>query len=253
MPSDRPFIKVDHGFPEHRKTVELSDRAFRQLIETWCMCARAENDGRLTDAQVSKVFSRKVRDELVAVGYLDKCESGWQMHDYLDHQTSAAHIADLRRKRAEAGSRGGKAKANRLALASPLAKQTASKSVPEVEVEEEVKELLTTKALTRANPIDAEFDSFWQAYPRRTGKDAARRAFTNARKRAKFDDIIAGAVRFCADPNREDAFTPHPATWLNAGRWADETPTPARNGHPKPSTINGNRPGIPGVGMAIQL
>lgn len=76
---------------------------------------------------------------------------------------------------------------------------------------------------------DVAFDRFWQLYPRRVGKIAARKAWTKALRSAPDHVIIAGAQRFAADPNREPEYTPHPATWLNAGRWDDE-PLPARGG-----------------------
>lgn len=228
------YIKVDTGFPEHWKTVELSDRAFRRLVTVWCMCSRAENNGRLTDAQVSKLFSQKVRDELVAVHYLDKCESGWQMHDYLDHQTSAEHIADLRRKRAEAGSKGGRAKAEHLASAKQSVKQTASKNVPEVEVEEEIEQKTTTELPSSAKPMarsryPSEFLAFWKEYPRKVGKDKALGAWKSAIKRSDQATVMAGLRRMLADPNLPDeGFIPHPTTWLNRGGW-DDAPFPPRN------------------------
>ena len=73
------------------------------------------------------------------------------------------------------------------------------------------------------------FDAFWRAYPRREGKGAARRAWDKAIRRTRAEDIIAGAMRYAADPNRVDAFTAHASTWLNADRWTDE-PLPARAG-----------------------
>lgn len=73
------------------------------------------------------------------------------------------------------------------------------------------------------------FDDFWAAYPRHVAKDAARKAWDAATQRATPSAIIAGALRFRDDPNRDDAYTPHPATWLNAGRWDDE-PLPPRPG-----------------------
>ena len=41
------------------------------------------------------------------------------------------------------------------------------------------------------------------------------------------EEILQGATRFASDPNRVPTFTPHPATWLNQGRWSDE-PLPPR-------------------------
>lgn len=77
------------------------------------------------------------------------------------------------------------------------------------------------------------FDSFYAAYPRHVGRAAAEKAFAKAVRVATAEVIIAGAKRFAADPNlppKEHAqFIPHPATWLNAGRW-DDDPLPPRAG-----------------------
>lgn len=71
---------------------------------------------------------------------------------------------------------------------------------------------------------DAAFDEFWQAYPRRTAKKQAQRAFQRALRDTPARVLIDAARRFAADPTREPAYTPHPATWLNQGRWDDEGP-----------------------------
>lgn len=72
------------------------------------------------------------------------------------------------------------------------------------------------------------FDAFWRAYPRKESKGAARRAWDKAVRRARAEDVIAGAQRYAADPNREPQYTAHAATWLNADRWTDD-PLPARS------------------------
>lgn len=73
------------------------------------------------------------------------------------------------------------------------------------------------------------FDQFWAVYPRKAAKQAAFAAFKKACQREEPLTIIAGARRYADDPNREDAFTAHAATWLNQGRWEDD-PLPARSG-----------------------
>lgn len=73
----------------------------------------------------------------------------------------------------------------------------------------------------------ATFEDFWAIYPRRQGRKAAQDAWGKAVKGMDPGDIIAGAHRYATDPNREDAFTALPTTWLNQGRWDDE-PLPAR-------------------------
>ena len=67
------------------------------------------------------------------------------------------------------------------------------------------------------------FAEFYMAYPRKVGKEAARRAFDKAAKSVDPDAIVEGARRYAADPNLPDRqFIPYPASWLNAGRWDDE-------------------------------
>jgi hypothetical protein len=86
---------------------------------------------------------------------------------------------------------------------------------------------LATLALVQQDHKIDPFDRFWAAYPRREAKDAAKRAWAKAIKRTDPTLIIAGAERYRDDPNRDPTFTAHAATWLNAGRWADDA-LPAR-------------------------
>lgn len=88
---------------------------------------------------------------------------------------------------------------------------------------------------------DAGFDEFWSNYPRKVGKDDARKAYMRALKRASADEVLAGTVRLANDPNlpTDRQFIPHPATWLNGGRWDDEPlppdkPLPLRYSRPNP-------------------
>lgn len=73
------------------------------------------------------------------------------------------------------------------------------------------------------------FDTFWNIYPRKVGKQAAAAAFKKACEVEDPIRIHQAAARFRDDPNREDQFTPHPTTWLNQGRW-DDDPLPSRSG-----------------------
>ena len=75
----------------------------------------------------------------------------------------------------------------------------------------------TTNKNTR--DTDQAFDSFWSVYPKKEDKPSGRRAFEKALKRTTLDVIVAGAERYRDDPNREDAFTKNPATWLNNDAW----------------------------------
>lgn len=71
------------------------------------------------------------------------------------------------------------------------------------------------------------FESFWEAYPRKTAKPEAVKAFA----RLKVDDallqrmLVAIAEQRSCEQWRKDGgqFIPHPATWLNGRRWEDRT------------------------------
>jgi hypothetical protein len=66
------------------------------------------------------------------------------------------------------------------------------------------------------------FDLFWSIYPIKVGKKKAKDAFDKALTETDIATLIAGATRYAEDPNRVEAYTAHPTTWLNAGRWADQ-------------------------------
>lgn len=75
----------------------------------------------------------------------------------------------------------------------------------------------------RLRASDSLFDLFWQAYPKRVGKDAARKAFD---KRKPNEELVQTMVKAIEQQQKTDTwikgFVPNPATWLNDGRWQDE-------------------------------
>lgn len=85
--------------------------------------------------------------------------------------------------------------------------------------------------------VDAMFDRFWLAYPRRVGKSAARKAFEKIKPSEELLATILDAVAVQSQSDqwkREGGqYIPHPSTWLNQGRWEDEVQSvasvPARN------------------------
>lgn len=75
------------------------------------------------------------------------------------------------------------------------------------------------------------FDRFWAAYPRKTAKPDAIRAFG----KIKPDEALLGTMLAAIERQKQTAqwqedggrFIPHPSTWLNGHRWEDEA-TPAQ-------------------------
>lgn len=77
--------------------------------------------------------------------------------------------------------------------------------------------------------LERLFDLFWEAYPKKVAKIAARKAFEKALKIADGQAIITAAYNFAHDPflPASAQFIAHPTTWLNEGRWEDG-PLPER-------------------------
>lgn len=80
--------------------------------------------------------------------------------------------------------------------------------------------------------VDGLFEQFWTAYPRKTAKDSARKAFEKREPDEALLSTMLAAIAAQAKSLEwtKDAgqFIPHPATWLNAGRWMDEGTTAAQ-------------------------
>lgn len=68
-----------------------------------------------------------------------------------------------------------------------------------------------------------DFVIFWEMYPRKQGKGAARNSFYKALKKVPFDTIRKALANFVEKTDGQDKqFIPHPSTWLNQERWDDE-------------------------------
>lgn len=118
-----------------------------------------------------------------------------------------------------------------------------SQSEPEPDTTEAKAPVVSTRPKKR--DIAEGFLAFWQAYPLKKGKDAAAKAFAKALTRIEEPDplsIILAGIERCQREWDDPKYIPHPATWLNQGRWADEeTPQPTnapRARHERPYRSN---------------
>jgi hypothetical protein len=98
----------------------------------------------------------------------------------------------------------------------------ASESAPtNINSKEESKALAHPKPMSdRALP---GFEMFWEAYPKKIGKVAARRAWLSAVKDdSQCAEVIAGIMDWQSTEQWQDPqFIPYPAKFLNQRRWAD--------------------------------
>lgn len=93
------------------------------------------------------------------------------------------------------------------------------------------------KKNTTPNKFGAEFDVFWEAYPRKIGKGKARESFETAATKHGTESLIVSVRKFaehCANAGTEKRYIPYPGTWLNQERWRDyENYAPKLSGRQK--------------------
>ena len=88
---------------------------------------------------------------------------------------------------------------------------------------------------SKSDAAEKNFDAFWQTYPKKNGKEAAKKKFIAAvRKGVNPEHIIAASKRH-ADAHRlactDDQYIVWASVWLNQGRYDDEVlpkPKPPR-------------------------
>ena len=87
-----------------------------------------------------------------------------------------------------------------------------------------IKETDLTVSKEKAASLDRAFDKFWACYPRKEGKQDAKRAFLKIKPDEALLDTMLAAIQKQrhSDQWSEARFIPHPATWLNGRRWEDE-------------------------------
>jgi hypothetical protein len=203
------WIKLDDTLPNNPKILPLSDKAFRLYIEGLCYANQYLTDGFLAQAVVNRLDNGNACQELIDAGLWvqiqSQIQSGIQIHDYCEHQTSRKVVEE---KREQVRNR----------VTRYREKSNAVVTTPETETETE----------TETDKRKDMFDDFWKIYPLKVGKGAALKAFLKAVRTTDADIIIKGAERYKLDPNRSQGYTAHAATWLNAHRWLDEA-LPTRN------------------------
>jgi len=66
------------------------------------------------------------------------------------------------------------------------------------------------------------FDVFWREYPRKCGKEQAKKSWNRIKPSPMLQDEMLKAMAFQKTTWDNPRYIPHPATWLNGHRWEDE-------------------------------
>lgn len=80
----------------------------------------------------------------------------------------------------------------------------------------------SSNRVTDVTPVTS-FDAFWEGYPKKVGKGAARAAYARAARKVAENVLLAACCDYAAlRAGKEKQFTLNPATWLNQERWEDD-------------------------------
>ena len=198
------------------------DGAYWRLIRAmWRNHGSLQNDARKL-AHIAGLSPKKwaaICDDVLAFFEVDG--------DFLRHGKLTETLISVSQKSAErsaAGAKGGAAKALKtkepaLANATVLPEQTPSISDFRDHKERESKE----DSLPAAPKAPDRFSEFWKIFPRKIAKPAAHKAYLKALKETDHETLVAGLNHQISwGVFDEPRYSPHAATWLNAGRWSDE-------------------------------
>lgn len=171
----------------------------------------------------------------------------------------AAKYAETVRKRSEAGKQGGRPpkpsesnenqseakKANAFSEKQNEARKPDTDTVTDTETETE------TGITPPINPPEGEtltlqerrFAEFWEEYPNKKAKQAALKAWNKIKPNTELFERIMDAVKAAKKSvewtKDNGQYIPHPATWLNQGRW-DDVMTPAETPEKQSTKPAGN-------------
>ena len=226
------FARLALDYFDHPKIMSLSAEAIVAHLEMIVYSRKYGTDGAIP-MRFAMRFAPSVLDELASndensPSIIRNDDGSVEIYGYSDMQETSEQIAERRQKRREAGAAGANARwqknangnANRMADRMKIACESDGKKMAETETETET--YIGQKS-------DALFEDFWNAYPRKIAKKEAMKKFAKAVKDGTDPNtIIAGAKTYAASVvGKEQKYVAHPTTWLNQGRWEDETETPA--------------------------
>lgn len=139
---------------------------------------------------------------------------------------------DASRKKAESGKLGGTKKQSKSTFEAKRKQNEASEKQEQTESKKENKKEKEgeNKIENKKKSYDADgFAAFWAAYPKKTGKADALKAWNKLKPdivlQAKMGEALTAQKKSPQWTKNNGQYIPMPSTWLNGKRWEDEVQT----------------------------
>lgn len=131
-----PWVKIDDGFSEHIKMVEVGPLGMALQMAALCYCNHHLTDGyvpgsvakRLIDLDGMPVTFGQLAKKMIDAGVWTVDGDGYRIHDYLEFQPSKDQVMAEREQKRSAGAKGGQASAQARASARGKASAQAGAS-----------------------------------------------------------------------------------------------------------------------------
>lgn len=251
------YFKVDDKLHDHRKTRRArrdpnggrSAAAIGLWVQAGSWCRANDSDGFVPADELDRwddngeQLAERLVDAKLWHHAEHEGEPGYQFHEWDSWQHTTEYLNERRRRNA---ARMRTARANEAAAQPEQPDQPEDQAEDQAEAPEQPEQPAQPKApkAKRKTPADKagdDFARFWDLYPRKTGKQDAARAFMRATEHTEVAAIAEGlhnALQVWKTTETPTTFIPHPATWLNQGRWDDEQPLEGMPGAPAPTVTD---------------
>ena len=216
------WVRVDDDFYDHHKFVELSLAGMGLWIGLLAWSNRNLKDGCIPHAiPVRLGATQDVVQELLEVGLLEEGNDCLVIHDYHDFQPSAEEVTakrdELAAKRAEAGRKGA---ASRWQADGNEDGKPITNVCPQPQPQLKIK---NTPAATPTETFKADFETWWQGWPKKLDKKDARANYTARRRQGITAEALTAARDNYLATNPTPQFTKYGGTFLSGadGSWSE--------------------------------
>jgi hypothetical protein len=208
-----------NDFWMHPKVAPLPVEAKWTFVEMNGYSRMQDLDGVIPAVMAERLWSRDVLQTLVASDPVKPLVvwdvDSYVIRDYAEHQQTTAERDELSRKRSEAGARG------RAKQLSDSSRASVGQVPGQIRAETET-ESKTSKRTSVQAELEREFDEFWKVYPRKEGKQAAKRRYVTARRSYPAEVIFKGAQAYALmSLGKDKQFVKMAQGWLGDGRFED--------------------------------
>ena len=212
------WFKVDDGFAFHPKALAAGNSALGLWVRAGAWCAANLTEGALPRHMIGTLGAQK-RDarRLVSAGLWCETEDGYQFNSWDHYQPTKTQVEAQRKANRERQARAREREANAVSNAVTNGGSNGGSNATPVPTR--------PKKTSSSSKEDPAFEAFWDVYPKRVGKPAARKSWGTAVKETAPDLIVEAAGRYSArmsSTGTDQKFICNPSTWLHQERFNDE-------------------------------